>query len=53
MTTCTLGSLRDTQILDGLDNEEEKTAKLALVLAAKTAIKNGLALLGMDAPERM
>ena len=24
MTTCTLGSLRDTQILDGLDNEEEK-----------------------------
>ena len=36
-----------------VDNEEEKTAKLALVLAAKTAIKNGLALLGMDAPERM
>jgi len=24
MTTCTLGSLRDTQILDGLDEEEEK-----------------------------
>ena len=24
MTTCTLGSLRDTQILDGLDDEEEK-----------------------------
>jgi len=24
MTTCTLGSLRDTQILDGLDIEEEK-----------------------------
>lgn len=36
-----------------VDNEEEKAAKLALVLAAKTAIKNGLALLGMDAPERM
>ena len=36
-----------------VDNEDEKTAKLALVLAAKTAIKNGLALLGMDAPERM
>ena len=36
-----------------VDNEEEKIAKLSLVLAAKTAIKNGLALLGMDAPERM
>ena len=36
-----------------VDNEEEKTAKLALVLAAKTAIKNGLALLRMEAPERM
>lgn len=35
------------------DNEEEKTAKVALVLAAKTALKNGLALLGMKAPERM
>ncbi len=36
-----------------VDNEEEKIAKLALVHTAKTAIKNGLALLGMDAPERM
>ena len=36
-----------------VDNEEEKVAKLALVIAAKTAIKNGLALLGMQAPERM
>ena len=36
-----------------VDNEEEKTAKLALVLSAKTAIRNGLALLGMEAPERM
>ncbi len=35
------------------DNEEEKIAKVALVLAAKTALKNGLALLGMKAPERM
>lgn len=35
------------------DNEEEKISKLALVLAAKTAIKNGLCLLGMEAPERM
>ena len=35
------------------ENEEEKTAKLALVMAAKTAIRNGLALLGMEAPERM
>ncbi len=36
-----------------VENAEEKTAKLALVIAAKTAIKNGLALLGMEAPERM
>ena len=36
-----------------VENEEEKAAKLALVIAAKTAIKNGLALLGMEAPERM
>ena len=35
------------------DNEDEKTAKVALVLAAKNAIRNGLALLGMKAPERM
>ncbi len=35
------------------DNEAEKTAKVALVLAAKNAIRNGLALLGMKAPERM
>ena len=36
-----------------VDNEEEKIAKLALVTAAKIAIKNGLALLGIEAPERM
>ena len=36
-----------------VDDEEEKVNKLALVIAAKTAIKNGLALLGMQAPERM
>lgn len=36
-----------------VDDEAEKTAKVALVLAAKTAIKNGLALLGMKAPEKM
>ena len=35
------------------DNEDEKLAKVALVLAAKTAIRNGLSLLGMKAPERM
>lgn len=35
------------------DNQEERVAKLALVMATKTAIKNGLALLGMEAPERM
>ncbi|MBQ8151842.1 MAG: arginine--tRNA ligase, partial [Firmicutes bacterium] len=36
-----------------VDDEDEKTAKVALVLAAGTAIRNGLALLGMKAPERM
>lgn len=36
-----------------VDNEDEKFTKLALVYAAKTAIKNGLYLLGIEAPERM
>ena len=36
-----------------VDNEDEKIATIALVLAAKTAIKNGLGLLGMKAPEKM
>lgn len=36
-----------------VDNEDEKVAKVALVMAAKAAIKNGLALLGMKAPEKM
>ena len=36
-----------------VDNEDEKTAKVALVMAAKAAIRNGLALLGMNAPEKM
>lgn len=36
-----------------VDNEEEKQAKLALVYAAKQTISNGLALLGIAAPERM
>lgn len=35
------------------DNGDEKTAKIALTIAAKNAIKRGLALLGMQAPERM
>ena len=34
-------------------DEAERTAKLALVHAAKTAIKNGLGLLGIQAPEKM
>ena len=33
------------------DDKEERKAKLALVVAAKTAIRNGLRLLGMEAPE--
>lgn len=35
------------------DNEEEKLSKLALVKATKTVLRNGLALLGIEAPERM
>jgi len=36
-----------------VDNESEKLAKLTLVYAAKTVIKNGLWLLGMEAPDKM
>lgn len=36
-----------------VDDEEEKKAKLLLTYAAKQTIKNGLALLGISAPERM
>lgn len=36
-----------------VDNEEEKAAKIALVIAAKNTIKNGLGLLGIQAPEKM
>ena len=36
-----------------VDNIDEQAAKLALVIAAKNTIKNGLALLGMQCPERM
>ena len=36
-----------------VEDENEKKAKLALTYAAKQTIKNGLLLLGMEAPERM
>ena len=36
-----------------VDNEDEKIAKVAMVLAAKSAIRNGLDLLCMKAPEKM
>lgn len=36
-----------------VDDEDEKVAKVALVMAARTVIRNGLGLLGMKAPERM
>lgn len=36
-----------------VDNEDEKNAKVALVMAAKETIKNGLGLLGIKAPEKM
>ena len=41
----------DEQIL--VDDEAEKMAKLALVASARQAIENGLAMLGIRAPERM
>ena len=36
-----------------VDDEEEKTAKVALVMAARNVIRNGLDLLGLKAPEKM
>lgn len=36
-----------------VDDEAEKLAKLALVMAAKNTLKNGLYLLGIRAPEKM
>lgn len=36
-----------------VEDKEEQAAKLALVIAAKNTIKNGLSLLGMECPERM
>ena len=36
-----------------VENEEEKKEKLLLTYAAKQTIKNGLLLLGIEAPERM
>ncbi len=36
-----------------VENKEERVAKLALVLAAKHTIKNGLDLLGIKAPDKM
>ncbi|MCB6992176.1 arginine--tRNA ligase [bacterium 210820-DFI.6.37] len=36
-----------------VEDEAEKTAKVALVIAAKNTIKNGLGLLGIQAPEKM
>ncbi|MCI9596719.1 MAG: arginine--tRNA ligase [Firmicutes bacterium] len=36
-----------------VDDEKEKISKVALVMAAKDTIKNGLGLLGIQAPEKM
>ena len=36
-----------------VENEKEKTAKLTLAYSAKTVLKNGLRLLGINAPEKM
>ena len=36
-----------------VDNREERFARIAIVIAAKQTIRNGLALLGISAPDRM
>lgn len=36
-----------------VEDEDERVAKIAMVIAAKTVIKTGLGLLGMKVPERM
>ncbi|MGI6177248.1 MAG: arginine--tRNA ligase [Eubacterium sp.] len=36
-----------------VDDPKERAAKIALVIATRNVIKNGLALLGINAPERM
>ena len=36
-----------------VEDEDERIAKIALVAAAGQAIRNGLNLLGIEAPERM
>ena len=36
-----------------VDDEDEKVAKVAMVIAAQTAIRNGLDILCMKAPEKM
>ncbi|MGX8774352.1 MAG: arginine--tRNA ligase [Bacillota bacterium] len=36
-----------------VDNEDEKVAKVAMVIAAQTSIRNGLDILCMKAPEKM
>lgn len=40
-----------TQII--IDNEELRRSRLTLVYATKTVLKNGLSLLGIDAPQKM
>jgi len=39
--------------MDKMQDEDEKQAKLAITYAAKQVIANGLALLGIKAPEKM
>jgi arginyl-tRNA synthetase len=41
----------DTKFL--VENEDEKLARLALIRATQVVIKNGLNLLGVNAPEKM
>ncbi len=45
------GFYHDEHIL--VENQQERLAKLALVVAAKNTIKTGLGLLGIQAPEKM
>ena len=50
LKNCVIGQVK---VLGRSRDEAEKNAKVALTLAAKNTLKNGLALLAVKAPERM
>ena len=47
------GQFMALELIKDILTEEEKMAKVLLTYAAKQTIKNGLALLGIKAPEKM